>query len=340
MRRRQEVTGKIGMMPTDSAPAQLGIGGNAHLQPSVRQVAPSMVPLNAPPAGPADYYQQVPSSAAMPYAEEELPAPNGSRTTYYDPIGDELWSAVGAKDIEEVDRLLRRGANPNMVCPDGWVRDENRPKDGGTGRSLLHHAAWAGDLAVFKLIVAAGGDIDRKRNTAWRPNGGVRGRGASPLHHAVMYNRDKIVLYLLDELGCDVNTPGEQGYTPLHLACKFNYPKMCELLLMRGARTDMLTRDERTARELAQAQQERSHAQMGNMLALFDRYDAESRGRAKLLPGAPLPPDPRIASGGGVPGRGDAPGSWQAAPPAPPGGAAVNHLAFSRATGPPNQGIF
>ena len=46
-----------------------------------------------------------------------------------------------------------------------------------TGRSLLHHAAWAGDLEVFKAIVDAGGDIDRKRNTVWRPNGGVNGRG-------------------------------------------------------------------------------------------------------------------------------------------------------------------
>ena len=94
-----------------------------------------------------------------------------------------------------------------------------------------------------------------------------------------------------------MNTPGEQGYTPLHLAAKFAYPNLVEYLLSRGARTDMLTRDEKTARELAMAKQERSHAQQEDMLAAFDKFDAESKRRPKLLPGAPLPPDPRIATG-------------------------------------------
>jgi hypothetical protein len=108
------------------------------------------------------------------------------------------------------------------------------------------------------------------------------------------------VLYLLEDLGCDINAPGEQGYTPLHLAAKFNYPKLVEMLLRRGARTDMLTKDEKTARDLAGAKQERSHAQMGDMLALFNRYDAEARSRPKLPAGAPLPPDPRLHQGGAV----------------------------------------
>ena len=45
--------------------------------------------------------------------------------------------------------------------------------------------------------------------------------------------------------------PGEQGYTPLHISTKFNYPEIVELLLRSGARTDMITRDEKTARDLA-----------------------------------------------------------------------------------------
>ena len=81
----------------------------------------------------------------------------------------------------------------------------------------LHHAAWAGNLDVFRTIVEAGGDVERRRNTAWRPNGGVRGRGNTPLHAAVMYRRVPIIKYLLHELGCDVNSSGEQGYTPLHI---------------------------------------------------------------------------------------------------------------------------
>ena len=50
------------------------------------------------------------------------------------------------------------------------------------------------------------------------------------------------------------------------------------------------------ARDLAVPKQERSHEQMGDMLALFDKYDAQAKHRKRLLPGAPLPPDPRLAT--------------------------------------------
>ena len=113
--------------------------------------------------------QQEPAAAAPPRQ-------NGRSS--FDWLADALWQAVGARDLTEVQRLLRQGADPNMICPDGWVRDECRPKEGGVGRSILHHAAWAGDLAIFKALVDGGADVERKRNTAWRPNGGVRGRGS------------------------------------------------------------------------------------------------------------------------------------------------------------------
>ena len=149
-----------------------------------------------------------------------------------------LWEAVSNKELGEVKRLLAKGADPNMLCPDAFVNLHHTEKmragqTRDTGRALLHHAAWAGDLEVFKAIVDAGGDIDRKRNTVWRPNGGVNGRGNKPLHFAVMYRRLPIVQYLLD-LGADVDAAGEQGYTPLHISVKFNFPEIMELLLLRG----------------------------------------------------------------------------------------------------------
>jgi hypothetical protein len=74
---------------------------------------------------------------------------------------------------------------------------------------------------------------------------------------------------------------------------KFNYPEIVELLLRAGARTDMITRDEKTARDLAVWGRDRSHEQMGDILALFDKYDVECRAQAAAagqssLPGAPL----------------------------------------------------
>ena len=81
-----------------------------------------------------------------------------------------LWEAVSNKELGEVKRLLAKGADPNMLCPDAFVNLHHTEKmragqTRDTGRALLHHAAWAGDLEVFKAIVDAGGDIDRKRNT-------------------------------------------------------------------------------------------------------------------------------------------------------------------------------
>ena len=237
---------------------------------------------------------QTPPPPQPQHAATAQPQRQNGRSSF-DWLADALWQAVGSRDLSEVQRLLRQGADPNMICPDGWVRDECRPKEGGVGRSILHHAAWAGDLPIFCALVDAGADVERKRNTAWRPNGGVRGRGSTPMHHACMYNRTAIVSYCLEELGCDIDAPGEQGYTCLHLAAKFNYPKLVEYLLQNGARTDMLTRDEKTARDLAMAKQERSHEQMGNMVETFDRFDAEAKRRPRALPGAPLGPDPRNA---------------------------------------------
>lgn len=208
---------------------------------------------------------------------------------------DALWVAVGDRDVQEVARLLSHGVNSNMICPDQWVRSEHAPPDGSTGRSLLHHAAWAGSLQVFRLIVQHGGDVHRRRNTAWRPNSGVNGRGSTPLHHSCMYNRLDIVKYLLDEVGVDVNQPGEQGFTPLHIAAKFNYPQLGEELLARGARMDLLTREEKTARDLAAARNDCWHLPQGEMLAILDKYDAQARFGRRLPAGAPLPPDPRVA---------------------------------------------
>eukprot|EP00930_Biecheleria_cincta_P040422 TRINITY_DN27700_c0_g1_i1.p1 TRINITY_DN27700_c0_g1~~TRINITY_DN27700_c0_g1_i1.p1 ORF type:complete len:311 (+),score=55.15 TRINITY_DN27700_c0_g1_i1:23-934(+) len=206
---------------------------------------------------------------------------------------DDLWQAVGQRDIAGVRRALAAGGDVNMVCGDVWVRDEVAGKR-GTGRSLLHHAAWAGDLEIFKVLVAAGANCGRRRTTAWRPNGGVQGRGAgrelgltqaTPLHHAVMYKRQDIVEYLLTECRVDVDEPGEQGYTALHLAAKFDYSNIAELLLRAGARTDLITRDEKTVWDFAKGQQDRSsHAQEGAVKRLLEQYDAGGSRRDRALP--------------------------------------------------------
>lgn len=121
-----------------------------------------------------------------------------------------LWNAVSACDLSEVQQAVKMGANVNQTCPDSFVRKEVAAESANVGKSLLHHAAWVGNFDIFKFLVESGADIHKRRHTAWRPNGGVSGRGPTALHHAVQYNRYEIVEYLLD-CGCDINSQGEQG---------------------------------------------------------------------------------------------------------------------------------
>jgi hypothetical protein len=58
---------------------------------------------------------------------------------------DELWDAVSNRNVEEVKRSLAKGADATCIAPDGWVRSE---ASGKGGRSILHHAAYVGDLDV------------------------------------------------------------------------------------------------------------------------------------------------------------------------------------------------
>jgi hypothetical protein len=52
-----------------------------------------------------------------------------------------LWDAVSDGDVAQVKRLLESNADPNMTCPDSFVRTEMAPKATGTGKSLVC-CAW------------------------------------------------------------------------------------------------------------------------------------------------------------------------------------------------------
>ena len=113
---------------------------------------------------------------------------------------DALWQAVSEKNLVEAQRMLKAGANVEMVASDGWVRDEHA---GRGGKSLLHHAVWVGDLSIFKTLVEFGADPSARRKKNW-----AQPRGMSSYHYAAFYNRPAILLYCLNR-GADVNMQGE-----------------------------------------------------------------------------------------------------------------------------------
>jgi len=163
------------------------------------------------------------------------------RSDTFNPRQDSLWQAVTDKDLPTIQHIVEtHNIDVNFKAPDGWV---NAP--GGGGKTLLHHAAWVGDLAVFRYLVEKGADYCQPRQRNW-----ARAKGFTPFHHACFYNRLPIVQFCIDK-GVDVNSIGEDGFTPLHLCAKFNYAELAKCLLAAGARTDVPNKQRKTALQIA-----------------------------------------------------------------------------------------
>jgi hypothetical protein len=132
-----------------------------------------------------------------------------------------LWDAVTAGNISGVRRAVESGADICKVSEDG------------TGKTLLHQAAFAGACDVFRFLVEHGADPNRHRK-------GLSNRdslGPTPLHYAARYNRLDIVRYLVRSTDCNLQAKDDQGFTALDLAKKLNYDDIVEFLELSGART-------------------------------------------------------------------------------------------------------
>jgi len=120
--------------------------------------------------------------------------------------------AASTGDIEKVRSGLNSGIHPN-------VKDKY-------GFPALVHACRRGQLAVVKLLINSGADIefndDRKR---------------TPFFHAVGLMRYDVVKYLA-EIKCDINSIDMYGWTALDFAITNHNVKMAELLRELGAKTN------------------------------------------------------------------------------------------------------
>jgi ankyrin repeat protein len=135
-------------------------------------------------------------------------------------LDGELFAAAYRGDVDEVQRLLHRGADPNAV-------------DGGW--SVLHTAIEHDRPAVLRALLHAGADANRTAPKGW-----------SPLHHAVDAEADfsqqagtprdlRLVAPLL-EAGADVAATWQEGSfmkTPLDIAEDYLYEEAIEAIRAR-----------------------------------------------------------------------------------------------------------
>ena len=167
-----------------------------------------------------------------------LTAAAQTRISPYRPefLDKELLTAVTQNDAQNVERLIKLGANVNATTDDD-VRD--------TALSLA--IMEGGYPEIVKLLVENGADVNAKDTV-----------GASPLLMAVYWHNDRLginmeIVRLLIQHGADVNAQDCDGMTALMYAAKVGHAELARVLVTKGADITLKNKERKTAISLAKS---------------------------------------------------------------------------------------
>ena len=118
----------------------------------------------------------------------------------------------------------------------------------GGHRGLIHVAVRDGDLAGVQALLDASADASSKLFIA---NSGL-GKDTL-LHIAARYGYKEIVELLISE-GADVNAKDENSWTPLHFAARHGHKEVVELLIAKGADVNAKNNFEDTPLDVARTE--------------------------------------------------------------------------------------
>ncbi len=197
-----------------------------------------------------------------------------------------LACANSRRYVQVAEFLLYDKADPNLLDVDDC--------------SPLHEAATDGQKGMVSLL------LSYTRTKVNLPSGEDR---RTALHKAAFRGHYDIAKMLLDRDPDIVNVRDDDGYTPLHDACRKNHPDTTLLLIERSADVNAKTKTGSTPLHLAAAA---NAVEAARVLLHADAWPfatnnsketpelvAEKRGRTKILDLLRLPIDPNISLAGG-----------------------------------------
>ncbi len=130
------------------------------------------------------------------------------------PIGtNKLVNAINQNNFSEIEKLLKNGANPNLVVGQGSLLN------------LLTCSTTANSLQVAELLLKNGANINQKDSL-----------GNTPLIYSVQQNNPQMVALLIRHKA-DVNLQIENGATALTCAVYDNNLPLTQTLIAAGAKT-------------------------------------------------------------------------------------------------------
>ena len=91
------------------------------------------------------------------------------------------------------------------------------------GYTPLHYAAYQGHVEIVCLLCDRGADVEARDNEGWRP-----------LHWAAYNGHISVVKELIEERNAEINARSDDGRTALRMARQYNKPDIAAFLVSHG----------------------------------------------------------------------------------------------------------
>ncbi len=177
---------------------------------------------------------------------------------------------LSALDLMKV--LLDRGANPNAGLKTTTLQRAHTPGEPtlNEGATPLARSARAGDIAAMEILIARGANVSQPLKNGTTPLMFAAGLGRGVSAFVKDYGTDADLLAaakLLLDKGADINALSAAGQTAMHFAAQAtdaNFPAppddMVKLLAARGAKLDVVDKQNRSPIEMAEGKGLRGRA--------------------------------------------------------------------------------